>query len=164
MRQLFVICFILMLGTFSLYAQQPAVYDVTIDGMKQIDEALKTAKADNQHVFIQVGGNWCPWCIRFHDFIKSEAQVDSMLKSSYVVIFLNYSKENKNEAALARLGYPQRFGFPVFVILDASGNRLHTQDSGFLELDKGYDPKKVMTFLKCWTSAAVNPETYKKKE
>ena len=44
---------------------------------------------------------------------------------------VNYDPKNKNEEVLAELGYPQRFGFPVFVILDANGNRIHTQNSVF---------------------------------
>ena len=52
-------------------------------------------------------------------------------------------------------GNPARFGFPVFVVLDANGKVLHTQDSSFLEEDKGYSEKKVLRFFKNWTPAAV---------
>jgi hypothetical protein len=38
---------------------------------------------------------------------------------------------------MAFLGNPQRFGFPVFVIIDGDGNVLHTQDSALLEQGKG---------------------------
>ena len=34
---------------------------------------------------------------------------------------INYSKENKNPETMALLEYPQRFGFPVLVVLDAAG-------------------------------------------
>ena len=34
---------------------------------------------------------------------------------------------------LAKYGYPQRFGFPVFIVLDGNGNRIHTQNSAYLE-------------------------------
>ena len=43
----------------------------------------------------------------------------------------------------------------VFVVLDANGKVLHTQDSSFLEEDKGYSEKKVLRFFKNWTPAAV---------
>jgi len=26
-------------------------------------------------VLIQIGGNWCSWCIRFHDFYKNDAEL-----------------------------------------------------------------------------------------
>ena len=62
----------------------------------------------------------------------------------------------KAEALMKRLNNPRRFGFPVFVILDADGKVLHIQDSSFLEEGKGYDEKKVIRFLKNWTPKAVN--------
>jgi hypothetical protein len=78
-----------------------------------------------------------------------------------VVLHVNYSPENRNEKVLAKLGYPQRFGFPVFVILDAKGDRLHTQNSGYLEEGQGHSPKLVAEFLKQWSPGALDPANYK---
>lgn len=75
-------------------------------------------------------------------------------------VLLNYSRENKNSEILTELDFPQRFGFPVFVILDSEGNRIHTQNSAYLEAGEGYDDKKVLQFLKHWTPAALDPENY----
>jgi hypothetical protein len=77
---------------------------------------------------------------------------------------LNYSPENRNEDALASLDYPQRFGFPVFVILDGKGNRLHTQNSAYLEEGNGHDSKKVLEFFNHWSPAALDPKSYEKKK
>ena len=82
---------------------------------------------------------------------------------NYIWIMVNYSKENKNLAELKKLDYPQRFGFPVFVILDSSGKRIHTQNSSYLEEGEGYSKKKVLDFLTQWTPDALNPEHYKDK-
>jgi hypothetical protein len=73
---------------------------------------------------------------------------------------VNYSKENKNEAVLAKLNYPGRFGFPVFLILDGNGKLLHIQNSGYLEKDKGYDKEKVMGFFNDWAPKALDPKQY----
>jgi len=72
------------------------------------------------------------------------------------VVKVNYSKENKNVDVLEQLEKPQRFGFPVLVILDSDGRRIHTQDTGLLESGDGYDHKKVLNFLKNWTPNALN--------
>ncbi len=45
--------------------------------------------------------------------------------------------------------------FPVLVILNSNGQRIHTQDSGLLESGDGYDTKKVIGFLKNWTQGAL---------
>jgi hypothetical protein len=78
------------------------------------------------------------------------------------VYHLNYSKENKNLDYLKKLGYPQRFGFPVLVVLDgATGAVLHTQDSGLLEKGNGYDTDKIKSFLRNWSRGAFDEALYK---
>jgi hypothetical protein len=38
--------------------EKTQLYDPMADAKKDIAEAVKKAKAENKHVFIQVGGNW----------------------------------------------------------------------------------------------------------
>ena len=69
-----------------------------------------------------------------------------------------------NDAIFAKYGYPQRFGFPVFIILDGKGQRLNTQNSEYLEDGKkSYDQKKVLSFLEQWSPKAMLPEAYSKQ-
>ena len=145
-----------LLLIFNLAGAQDKVqiYDPGLDGMEQIHKAVNQAKAENKNVFIQVGGNWCPWCVLFHKFSNEEAEVKELIDKNYVIVKLNWSPENKNEEAMNYLDKPGRFGYPVFVILDSGGKRIHTQDSGLLELDRGYDKRKVLTFLKGWAPGA----------
>jgi thioredoxin-related protein len=131
------------------------LYNPEADAREDIAAAVKQAKAANKHVLLQIGGNWCPWCVKLDGFMAEDVQVDSLLKADYVRVMVNYSKENKNEEVMKHLGNPQRFGFPVLVILDQEGMRLHTQDSWYLEKDKFYDKEKLMHFLEMWSVAAV---------
>lgn len=147
----------------SMYGQEEnsQIYNPNADASAEIKIAASQAKAEGKHVLLQIGGNWCSWCIRFHKFIHEDIQTDSLLKADYIFQLVNYSKENKNPDVLAQLGYPQRFGFPVLIVLDGNGNRLHTQNSAYLEKDKSYDKEKVMEFLKHWAPAAIEPGNYK---
>jgi hypothetical protein len=62
---------------------------------------------------------------------------------------------------LSKLGFPQRFGFPVFVVINGDGVRLHTQNSSYLEDGgKSYDNKKVIEFLKQWSFDSIDPKNY----
>lgn len=126
-----------------------------------IQTAIHQAKLEGKHVFIQAGGNWCIWCLRFNRFVTGDPQLDSLLKVNYVVYHLNYSKENKNNSILRKYGFPQRFGFPVFIILDSDGNHIHTQKSSYLEEASSYNKKMVLEFLGDWTPAKLNPANYK---
>lgn len=140
------------------------VYDETIDQNVQIDQALKQARAEGKFVVCQVGGNWCPWCLRFADFITKDAEISQLIDKNFVYIHVDYSprsfkdhpeKKQRAEKMMKRLGNPGRFGYPVFVVLDAKGKVLHIQDSSFLEQGQGYDKEKVVRFFKNWTPAAV---------
>ncbi|NIG51866.1 thioredoxin family protein [Chitinophaga sp. Cy-1792] len=136
------------------------IYNPTADAKKDLTAAIAQAAKENKHVLVQIGGNWCIWCKRFYKFTEDDADLKSAMEKNYVVYHLNYSKENKNLPILKELGYPQRFGFPVIVILDAKGNRLHTQNSGLLESADSYDKKKVQDMLKQWSPAALQPSNY----
>lgn len=141
-------------------AQTPLkkVYNEDINPLEQIDAALVKAKAEGKHVVCQVGGNWCPWCLRFADFVEHDADIQQVIAENYVFIHVNYNprrsaseeKARQAEEMMKRLGSPQRFGYPVFVVLDADGHILHTQDSSFLEEGQSYSKEKVLRFLKCW--------------
>lgn len=138
------------------------LYDPAANAKEDIKKAVSQAKAEGKHVFLQIGGNWCGWCREFHRFTNNDQDIKKLIDENFVVVHVNWSPENKNEELLAEFGYPQRFGFPVFVILDGNGNQIHTQDSGLLELEKSYDKSKVTTFFKNWTPKALDPASYKK--
>ena len=158
----FFLLFTLSSGAFA-QNQKPLVYNPEADAKAELQAAIKTAKASNKHVLVQVGGNWCSWCIKFHNLTITDAQLDSTIKANYVVLKVNHSKEVPNLAVLEALEYPQRFGFPVFVVLDGNGKRLHTQNSAYLEEDKGYSKKKILEFLGHWSKPALAAERYKKR-
>jgi len=59
------------------------------------------------------------------------------------------------------LGHPERFGFPVFVILNTEGTLVHIQNSSYLEQGKGYNKGQIISFLNDWSPRALDPATYK---
>lgn len=139
------------------------VYDENTDPMVQIDDALVRAKAESKFVICQVGGNWCPWCLRFADFVEKDSAVSRLVAGNFVYLHVNYNPRKKADetktaqaaALMKRLGNPARFGFPVFVFLDSEGHVIHIQDSSFLEEGNGYDTKKVIRAFANWTPKAV---------
>lgn len=159
----FLIFFLFSLQSFAQQKDSAAVmiYHPDADAEKDIAAAVKQASAEHKNVFIMVGGNWCRWCRMFEKFKQTHASVDSAFNAGYVFMHVNYSKENKNNVVMQQLEYPQRFGFPVFVILDDKGRRIHTQSTGYLEDGEGYSETKVIEFLGQWSQSAMKPELYK---
>ncbi|MBS1914974.1 MAG: thioredoxin family protein [Bacteroidetes bacterium] len=160
-RALLILCLFLFV-TVAINAQTTAtkIYDPNANADSDIAAAIKKAKAENKYVLLQAGGNWCSWCIEFNRFEHADSSIDSLLNKCFVIYHLNYSKENENKSIFAKYGYPQRFGFPVFIILDGSGNRLHTQNSEYLEQGRSYNKQKVYEFLLNWTPQALTPALY----
>jgi thioredoxin-related protein len=152
---------LLLVSTVIRAQETKKLYDPTLDGMKQIKEAVARAGKEGKHVLIQYGGNWCKWCIKFDAFCKADTAMTNLISASYIPVKLNYDPTNKNDEANAYLGNPTRFGFPVFIIVDAKGHVLHIQDSGLLEEDPGYSKEKVMGFFRQWTAAALIPKASK---
>lgn len=161
MKKTITLAILLLLSFATISAQQNKLYDVTANAAADIDAAIKKAASENKFVLIQAGGNWCNWCLEFARFSKADPAIDSLIKSSFVWYDLNYSKENFNSALFVKYGYPQRFGFPVFLILNGKGERIHTQNSSYLEDGKkSYDQQKVIEFLQQWRPKALASANY----
>jgi thioredoxin-related protein len=155
------ILMVLVFVAFGLNAQKVALYNPEANATNDIKKAVAKAKTEGKNVFLQIGGNWCPWCVKFHNFVDADAEIKPYVEKNFVVVMVNYSPENKNLDLLSKLDFPQRFGFPVFVILDANGTRIHTQNSGLLEEKDSYNKDKVLQFFKHWSPAAIDPKNYK---
>ncbi len=155
-RSLFLALIFFSFASVSAQEAKVRLYDPSADASAQLGAAIAQASAAGKHVLVQVGGNWCPWCIKLDELMSSNKAIDSLLTADYVLLRVNYSKENTNAKVLARLGNPERFGFPVLIILDGTGQRLHTQDSGLLEKDEAHDPDAVYRFLYLWRPGALH--------
>ena len=144
-----------------IMAQEATLYHPDANAEKDIAAAVAKAKKENKFVIMQGGGNWCSWCIEFARLVKADPQLDSVMNAGFVWYHLNYSKENKNQKIFEKYGCAQRFGFPVFIILNGNGERIHTQNSEYLEDGKkSYNKAKVQAFLEMWSPKALDPKMY----
>lgn len=145
--------------TASAQSNLKKIYDESIDPVEQIEKAVKQAEKEGKFVISQVGGNWCRWCLMFADFVAKDAELTQLIDENFMFIHSNYNpRERAGEKTLEmlkKLGNPERFGFPVFVVMDQNGKVIHTQDSSFLEEGNGYSRDKVARFFQNWTPKAV---------
>ena len=144
-----------------LFAQEKKLYTPAADAEKDISAAIKKAQKDHKFSLLQAGGNWCSWCIEFARFTHADLQLDSAMNAGFIWYHLNMSKENQNKKVFAQYGFPQRFGYPVFIVLNEKGERIHTQNSSYLEDGKkSYDKNKVLEFLTAWSPSAMDAKNY----
>lgn len=165
MKKKIILLLLTVISALNVNAQNSLkkVYNEDINPIEQIDQAVAKAKTEGKFVICQVGGNWCPWCLLFANFISNDSTISKMIDDNFVYIHVNYNPRKSKDAEKAelakklmeRLNRPARFGFPVFVVLDEEGKVIHIQDSGLLEEGKGYNQEKVLSFFKNWTPKAV---------
>ena len=146
--------FMMLLSSLSLFAQTEKLFDPTKDPFEDwkvtVDEATKL----NKRIILDVGGDWCVWCHRIDAFMHSTEEIESLLNEHFIILKINFSKENKNEKFLSQ--YPAIEGYPHFFVLEKDGSLLHSQTTGELEKDKDYDKDKFVAFLKKWKSGKNN--------
>ncbi|MBA4311509.1 MAG: hypothetical protein C0417_02655 [Chlorobiaceae bacterium] len=167
MKRTFINIFILILfiGTPVLISAQSVAkpeyipvekFDPARDASADIRSAIVEATKSNRRIILDIGGNWCIWCKRLDTlFIKNVDLMEFMFKN-YVVVKVNFSKENENEKVLSQ--YPEIKGYPHIFVLEKDGKLLHSQDTGDLESGKGHSREKVFEFLKRWAPVSTSSQ------
>lgn len=123
-------------------------YDPARNADRDIREGVAEATRTGKRVLLEVGGDWCIWCHHMDDFFDQHPELLALREQNFVMVKINFSDENKNEAVLSR--YPKVAGYPHIFVLDADGKLLHSEDTGQLEQGKSYNLDKFMAFLKEW--------------
>ncbi len=134
----------------------PKPYHPEENAEAKIAELTAQAKKENKNIMIQAGGNWCIWCLRFNNYVQTTPELKKLVDDNYIYYHLNFSPDNKNEKIFAKYGNPgDKYGYPVFIVLDKDGKQIHTQDSSVLEEGKGYSLDKVKKFFEDWKPKAM---------
>ena len=148
LRTLAVLCMALGLAAQVRAADLPAHFDPQRDAAADVATAVAQAKAQGKRVLVDVGGEWCSWCHVMDRFFARDAQAARLRDARFVLVKVNYSPENRNQALLAR--WPKVAGYPHLFVLGPDGSLLHSQDTGELEAGKDYDRAKMLAFLQRW--------------
>ena len=129
---------VLLLLSFTITAQEKEreKFDPARDAAMDIKNAVVQATKENKKILLDVGGEWCIWCHRIDEFILADKEIDSTLHANFVIVKVNFSKENKNEAVLSK--YPKVAGYPHFFVLAKDGKLLLSKNTGELEAEKSY--------------------------
>ncbi len=123
-------------------------FDPARNPVNDVAAAIKDAQRSRRRILLDVGGEWCKWCHYLDRFFKQNKDVADFLHENFVVVKINFSKENENGDFLSQ--YPKIPGYPHFFVLESDGKFLHSQGTGELEAGQGHDHDKVFAFLKKW--------------
>ena len=144
------LAFLLLMSSVALAADLPANFDPARDAAADVAHAVALANASGKRVIVDVGGEWCTWCHVMDRFIEANDDVRALIDANYVWVKVNVSKENRNEALLAR--WPRVPGYPHLFVLDGRGALVHSQRTSVLESGKGYDRQRFIAMLRRWAA------------
>lgn len=162
-----VLASLLLLAPAASHAQEPkpaakakpSIYDVNADAREQVKAAGVKAGRDHQRILVMFGGDWCGWCHKLHDLMKTNAEIRKTLSEDYQVVMVDTKAPNA-EAFLAECaGDLEGVGFPFLAVLDADGKILTRQKTDPLEVGDHHDPKKVQAFLDEWAPEKISSAT-----
>ncbi|MGB5012910.1 MAG: thioredoxin family protein [Pyrinomonadaceae bacterium] len=123
-------------------------FDPLRDPKSDLAAAIISAAKENKRIILDVGGEWCGWCVYMDKFFYQNPELAKLRDDNYVWMKVNMSPENENSAFLST--YPEPSGYPHLYVLDDKGNMIHSQDTSPLESGKYYDLAKFTEFLKAW--------------
>ena len=128
------------------------VYDPSRDPAVDLAATVAQAKASGKRILLQVGGDWCSWCHRLDAYIQVQPAVARALGENFILMKVNYSDENHNEAFLSQ--DPAIPGYPHWFVLDADGKLLHSQDTADLEAGETYSQPAILMVVDQWKASA----------
>ena len=123
-------------------------YDETRDPAADLKTTVERAQKEGKRILLEVGGVWCGWCTLLDGFIRVHSAVSGKLQSGFLIMKVNWSRENRNEGFLG--DYPSIRGYPHLFVLERDGTFLHSQNTGELEEGRSYDEEVLLAFLDEW--------------
>ncbi|MEO7538999.1 MAG: thioredoxin family protein [Pyrinomonadaceae bacterium] len=124
-------------------------FDPKRDPKMDLDKAMVKAAKSGKRIILDIGGEWCGWCVYMDRFFYQNADIAKLRDKNFVWVKVNFSDENENPAFLS--AFPVREGYPHLYVLDETGKLIHSQDTAPLEKGKGYDHVKFTEFLNLWS-------------
>ena len=127
-------------------------YDAARDPRADLAAAIQRAQAGGKHVLVEVGGDWCGWCMILDNYIAMHRDLRDALASSFVIVKVNVARPGDNAAFLS--AYPHIEAYPALLVLDGSGRFVEATDLSTLQGDDGYSFEHMMAYAHRWAPRA----------
>ncbi len=136
--------------TASFYAV--AEYDEARDPAVDLKATVERAQREGKRIQLEAGGTWCGWCKILDGFIHDHPAVSGKLEAGFLIMKVNWSRENQNEEFLGQ--YPTISGYPHIFVLEKDGTFLHSKNTVELEEGSSYNKEVLLAFLDEWMPSA----------
>jgi hypothetical protein len=95
-------------------------FDPTRDASRPSGRGHEVRGASGKNIVLDVGGEWCPWCVFMDKFFYMNPDIDKLREAMYVWVKVNFSKENENKEFLSV--YPEAAVTRTSMSLDPPAN------------------------------------------
>ncbi len=141
--------FITLQSAFAIQLPEYSLkYDPQRDALQDGRDAIKLASATNRRILIELGGDWCKWCLLLDRFLNKNPEIKTQLHQTFVLLKVNVSDENDNSAFLKV--FPQTLGYPHMYITESNGKLLLSKDTAQFLVNGQYSVKRFKAFFKRW--------------
>jgi thiol:disulfide interchange protein len=106
-------------------------FDPKRDPNLDLQNSITQAQKENKRIILDIGGEWCGWCIKMEYFLMKNSTLEKLRDKNYIWMRVNMSEENENKEFLST--YPEIPGYPHLFVLEKDGTLLHSQFTGDLE-------------------------------
>ena len=110
----------------SAWAQAPTPQPANV----VLDEAVKTAKAQQKNVMVHFGASWCGYCKQLDAMLESK-EVGKLFHDNYVIAHLTIQEhadkaklDNPGAQALADSAGAKGQGIPIYIFFDGAGKAI----------------------------------------
>jgi thiol:disulfide interchange protein len=125
------------------------LYPASADAKNEINEALQTAVAGHKRILLVFGANWCYDCHALDEAFHSP-EIAPTLEKSFVVVYVDIGRGNKNLDLAKKYDVPLDQGVPAIAVLDTDGKLLFSQKHGEFEAARSIATDEIIKFLNQW--------------
>ena len=120
MKKLALIACLLLATTYVWSEDGYLPYDESANAEIDLAYAITEANKVNKHVLIEMGANWCHYCITLGRYFQRK-DIKVWLDERFIVVAVDVGEWDKNLEIAERYGNPISEGIPSLVVLDSKG-------------------------------------------
>lgn len=140
------------------YEADPRPYDPGLDAKKAVDDAIRTARAENKLVLVNMGGNWCPDCRVLSGMMGVDGLAE-LIDRRFEVVKVDVGRPlpgggyEKNYEVAERFGVPDFEGVPTLLIVTPSGKLLNADEPSIFRNARDRNPQDLADYLYRYATA-----------
>ena len=133
-----------------------SLYDHERNPFVDARAAFERARTEYKVILVDIGGDWCVWCLRLDDFINDHPELKQFIDQYYTRVRVYADASNtSNWPFLAEL--PRVHAIPYFFVFNRDGVLLQGQSTGEFEEGDSYNYERLKAFFEKWADADLPP-------